>query len=130
MDSQQLRWVVSNRRQRSRTEPLAIVAEGVVRRAKRRTAAVGEEISQAVAAVVDQDFAAHCALGPEVGGVLTIYVDDERLVYPYRVRWALDILEKIRMQCPRRRVRKISFVKDRHPDGKAAGSRWATKTNG
>lgn len=74
-----------------------------------------------VAGLVDEDFATHCSLGSVRDGVLTVLVRDESLVYAYRVRWTLEILDGIRAACPRSRIRRVRFVKGDPASGAASG---------
>ena len=98
------------------------VAAGLVRDAHLRARPRERGAAFAALALLVVALLATTSRGAILGlGVLTVFVHDESLVYAYRVRWALEILDGIRVSCPRSQVRRVRFVKGEYSSGSAYG---------
>lgn len=104
----QLDWIIGNRRRSYCSTPVSPWAIRVLERARRWTSSTA--VHAAVTEVVDQEFLDHCTIGPVQGGVLTILVDDTRLVYAFRWRWVLHLVEHLRAKHPRIGVQRVCFT--------------------
>ena len=121
LHERQLSWVVRNRQTRSRTQPVGVAAARVLERMARSPDRGRAAIAEVVADVVDSEFLRNCDLGAVHCGVLTVLVHDERLIQIYRLRWAMDLLERLRQSCPRSGVRRVQFVKGDRSGGRRLG---------
>ncbi|MCH8966278.1 MAG: hypothetical protein IID43_01245 [Planctomycetes bacterium] len=106
--TKQLDWIVGNRRKFRHSTPVGSWAMRVLERARPRTSPA--TVHAAVTDVVDQEFLDHCTIGPLQGGVLTILVDDARLVYAFRWRWVLHLIEHLQAKHPGIGVQKVCFT--------------------
>lgn len=105
-----LHWVHRNRQLRDRTVDVGSVARqivaGRVQPGGQRVAA----IQRLLAEHVDDEFTAHCTLGPLAGGTLTILVDDPAYAYALRQRWLVPLLEQLRTVRSQVRVTSLKFT--------------------
>lgn len=104
-------WVLSNRRPRRRVSAFAVLAREVLSSASRgrRREAGDPRIEAYLFKCVDEEFRAHCAIGPIRNGTLSVVVDDERLLYAYRSRWTDVLLARLAKLPGRRAVSRIRF---------------------
>ena len=111
IDARQQMWVVRNRRSRIRAVPAVDLAERFMKQACDRAQFASDSVRRCVEATVDEEFIEHCTVGTVRAGVLTILVDDERLVYTLRMCWERRLLETLRRQCPSWRVSGVRFTR-------------------
>jgi hypothetical protein len=110
-DKQQLEWVVRNHRVRAPEASIAAVAETLLGKVAVRNATPTASVAREVDRVVDDEFRKHCSVGPIRDGGLTVFVNDEGLIGPYRLRWAFPILDALQTSRRSGGVRSIRFVK-------------------
>ncbi|NOS99129.1 MAG: hypothetical protein HOP29_00700 [Phycisphaerales bacterium] len=129
---QQLEWVSRNRRERSRGETLSAVAARLVERAgERHGAESGPRAAAAVAEVTDELFRRHCRVKTLARGLLTVEVDDPRLVGYMRMCWGEPIRERLSKTSSVGRVRAVRFVGAVAPPwGRGGGGREASPRGG
>lgn len=104
----QLGWIVRNRTWTVRTRLIGVSVEKLIERERKRIGPA--TVYKAVGEIVDEEFFRHCALGSVEGGVLTILVQDVRLVYAMRLQWRLLLLNHLRGKWASSRVREVRFA--------------------
>ncbi len=104
----QLGWIAHNRKRAVRTKLIGTTIEKLIERERKRIGPA--TVYKAVGEVVNEEFFRYCALGSVEGGVLTILVQDVRLVYPMRLQWRLTLIEHLRGKWASSRVRDVRFV--------------------
>lgn len=103
----QLERIRSNRCWASRLEPIGEVTRRVA--AQTATGNHIDRIRDALDAITDDEFRAHCRLDSVTGGQVLVMVDDADLVYHMRVKWHLPIKEHLEQNLPRMTVRRVVF---------------------
>ena len=90
-----LKWVQANRTRRGRTRSVGPLISGLVERGP--VASVEEALAAAgaIAAVMDDEFRAHCRVTVPDKRTLVINVDSAALVYPIRLRWLSRLQEQL-----------------------------------
>lgn len=117
----QLEWVSRNRRERRRGEALSAAAARVVERIGGRIdGGWMRRAEAAVAGVTDEMFRRHCEVRTMDGGVLTIEVEDPRLVGSMRLRWSEPIGKALTQSRLSGRVRAVRFVAGMGPPWRRA----------
>ena len=108
---EQLQWIHQNRRPRVSATLLGDAARRLlIGRCDPPGQLADGRLSEAVNAVLSPECRARCGRFSVRKGVVRIFVDDERLVYPYRLQWAQLLLARIRDTCPDLAVREVRFT--------------------
>lgn len=96
LDNKHLKWVVANRRSALRTQRVVEAAEIAMDRIIRHRACNPPLIDELISGIVDSEFHCDCTIGTIAKGILTVYVNDARLICHYRTRWSFELLEALR----------------------------------
>ncbi len=91
-----LKWIQANRRKTERVQRASVPIQ---RLTESMLAGAGVEGAKRVAleaaAIVDDEFRAHCRIWSADRGALIVYVDDPALVWPMRLRWSGPLRERL-----------------------------------
>ncbi|MFQ5491118.1 MAG: DciA family protein [Phycisphaerae bacterium] len=109
MSRENLRWVHRNRQPRDRAVAVGRLAEQIVGDRVQPAGRRVEAIQRVLVEMVDEEFIAHCTLGPLEGGRLTLLVDDPAWAYALRQRWLVPLLERLRSARGSVRVTSLCF---------------------
>lgn len=90
-----LEWTQKNRARRDRVQSAGSALKRVVEDVAVTGQAAAWEAAEAVAGLVDGEFAAHCRITVAGGRRVIVYVDDPVLVQPLRARWLLRLREAL-----------------------------------
>lgn len=118
LNNTHLRWVAENRRTRVRTQHVVKAAEIAMGRMVRKGTGRSPQIDEIINGIVDPEFRRDCTLGGLANRALTVYVNDERLICHYRMRWSFELHEALR-SCG---VRSVRFCPGNAPDQKSGSS--------
>ncbi len=99
-----LDWIARNRQVRSRAVPI-----GECLRDRQGVFETRKAIRQAVAAFVDEEFAAYCALGEVDGGKVVILVGSPTALMPIRLKWLTDLRGHLVRTCRPFGARRLEF---------------------
>ena len=109
-EAMQWRWIKQNRRVRNRAEaigtPAARALEGAYMARPQKVARLAAALADIMDSTLENRWSVHAI----ERGVLTLCVNDRRYVETARIRWALDILERVQSTCPDCNVRRVRFI--------------------
>lgn len=106
----QWRWIKQNRRVRNRAEPLYAPAGRALEGASSATSQQRAKLSAALADLMDLGLESRWSVHAFERGVLTLSVHQSRYLETARIRWALDVLERVHLTCPDCNVRQVRFI--------------------
>ncbi len=107
-DDRRLFWVHRNRTRRTRVVTLGSVFSGLWGDLAEGPSARPAKVRDAVSALTDDDFAAHCTLGGVSDDTLHVRVDSPGIVYSMRVKWT-PILRTALRRVTRGKVTRVRF---------------------
>lgn len=104
-----LRQAQFNRGPESRETRIGELARQLVERSAIPARLVG--VAEAVSALVDDEFRAHCRVERFSGGELVIQVDRADLLWEFGRRWPIDLRQGLSRRGRHGHVQKVTFVR-------------------
>ncbi len=112
----QLTWVRDNRREPVIPTRLGDAARRSLHRlSQARANERNEEAVWLVARELGDQFERHCRFMGIAAGVLSVGVDDARLVNVFRLNWSYTLVERLQQACPASQIREVRFVRAGSP---------------
>ena len=109
-EASQWRWIKQNRRLRDRAEALCAPAARALEGASVARPQQVTRLAATLADIMDLALENRWSVHAFERGILTICIHDRRYIGTARVRWALDILERLQVTCPDCHVHRVRFV--------------------